>query len=151
MSRDKHVFYFKFFPIQANHVQTINMVLLEEALGTIGVIYKSPAALKLALESYLSSQGLGFKTIIKKANIDLPDHAPLLNGKMLDTRHEENRLPYLLLLERIARTLGSTTTAKYTMIDFNDKKHVSPRIAKLGEVLNKEQEINPGNPKFKEL
>ncbi|KAG6991107.1 hypothetical protein G7Y79_00057g090890 [Physcia stellaris] len=151
MSRDKHVFYFKFFPIQANHVQTINMVLLEEALGTVGIIYKSPAALRLALEFYLSSERLGFKTIIKKANIDLPDHVPLLNGEIMDTRHEENRIPYLLLLEKIARTLGSTTTAKYTMIDLNDMNRNNPGIAKLKELHKNEKEMDPGNSNFKQL
>lgn len=127
------------------------MVLLEEALGTIAIIYKSPTALRRALEYYLPSEGLGFKRMVKKTDAGLPDHVPLNNGEALDTRRQENRLPYLLLLEKVAQTLGSTVTAKYTMIDSNWMEDPSSRIAKLRELLNKKNEVDTGNPKLEEL
>lgn len=117
IAREKHVFFFKFFAIKAIHVQKINQIFLEEALGTTKLVYNSSKGLRLALEYYLASEDLGFKQIIRKVHAGTPDHVPQFNGDALDTRREENRLPYLRILENIAKTLGSTITAKYTMID----------------------------------
>ena len=117
ISREKHVFFFKFFTINATHVQKINQIFLEEALGTTKLVYKSSIGLRLALEYYLLSEDLGFKQVIRKLDADLPDHVPRFNGEALDTRREENRLPYLRILEDTAKILGSTVSAKYTVID----------------------------------
>ena len=38
LSRDKHIFYFRFFPLETRHVQKINAILLEEAPGTIALV-----------------------------------------------------------------------------------------------------------------
>ena len=117
IAREKHVFFFKFFAIKAIHLQKINQIFLEEALGTTKLVYKSSKGLRLALEYYLASEDPGFKQIFRKLHADLPDHVPRFSGEALDTRREENRLPYLRILENIAKTLGSMTTAKYTTID----------------------------------
>ena len=93
ISREKHIFFFKFFAVKATHVQKINQIFLEEALGTIKLVYKSSIGLRLALEYYLASEDLGFKQIVRKVRADSPDHVPRLNGEALDTRREENRIP----------------------------------------------------------
>lgn len=134
ISREKHIFYFKFFSIKAEHVQKINMIFLEEALGTTSLVYKSPSALRLALEYYLTSQVPGFKQVVRKPHARTQDYVPQLNGEMLDTRNEENRLPYLHLLEKIARCLGSNATAEYTMIGpfpVNDAYQVNPKFREI--------------------
>ena len=118
MSRDKHMFYFKFFSLKTDHVQKINLIFFEEALGTMAIVYKTPHALRLALEYYLESDQFGFKQVFPKISPDIPDHVPLSNGDILDTRREENRVPYLRLLERTAKSLGSISALKYEVVDF---------------------------------
>lgn len=61
MSPDKHIFYFKFFAIRSKHVQRINTVLLEEAIKTETLAYKSRTGLLRALEAYLRGDTLGFQ------------------------------------------------------------------------------------------
>ena len=116
ISREKHIFFFKFCAVKATHVQKINQIFLEEALGTTKLVYKSSIGLRLALEYYLASDDPGFKQMIQKMHAEFPDHVPRFNGDAFDTRREENRLPYIRMLENAAKTLGSTVTAKYTMI-----------------------------------
>ena len=121
LSRDKHIFYFRFFPLETRHVQKINAILLEEAPGTIALVYKSAESLRRALEFYLTDDGSGFKQVYRLPP-DEPKDSPsayevfgMLPGKW----REAEGIPYLQLLERIAQNLGSTVIAKYKMHDFS--------------------------------
>ena len=121
LARDKHIFYFRFFPLETRHVQKINAILLEEAPGTIALVYKSPESLRRALEFYLADESKGFKQVYRLAPADLEDpHKALDTLGMLPAKWLEDKgLPYLQLLERIAHTLGSRVTAKYNVHDFS--------------------------------
>ena len=121
ISRDKHVFYFRFFPIEVKHVQTINTTMLEEALGTMAIVFHSRDALRLTLELYLANDSPGFKTIFRHNMPDLGSAFREFHAldDLLKTRSEDVRVPYLRLLERIARELGSTVSAQYVVTDVN--------------------------------
>ncbi len=41
LARDKYIFYLRFFRLGNNHVQRINMILLEEALNKKTVVFKA--------------------------------------------------------------------------------------------------------------
>ena len=154
VSREKHVFIFKFFAIKATHVQKINQIFLEEALGTTKLVYKSSFGLRLALEYYLASEDPGFKVVIRKVDPDLPDHVPRFDGGALDTRREENRLPYLRMLENVASILGSTTTAKYTMMDpvgQEGKASIITRLMELKQNLGRSSDKSPISSRIMEL
>ena len=129
LSRDKHVFYFSFFPLETRHVQKINMILLEEAPGMIALVYKSRESLHRALEYYLTDDSPGFKQIYRPPPTDLGDsfNVPDALGLSLGKWREDEGIPYLQLLERIAQTLGSTVTAKYRVHDFSQAP-VGPKI-----------------------
>ena len=137
ISRDKHVFYFKIFPLETRHVQKINSILLEEALGTIALVYKSPESLRRALEFYLADDTEGFKQVYRLPPDD-PENSPsgyetfgMLPGKW----REAEGIPYLRLLEQIAQILGSTVIANYKMRDLSQCP-VGPKIGpKLKESL----------------
>lgn len=115
MSRDKHVFYFPFFPLDDEHVQKINMICLENAYDTLAIVYKSAESLRIALEFYLTDKTPGFKVIhhSRPKNFDylrrvLPDDvllAQIERGAKL--------LPYLQLLQNFATQLGSTVEPEY--------------------------------------
>lgn len=129
MSRDKHIFYFRFFPLETRHVQRINAILLEEVPGTIALVYKSPNSLCRALEFYLIDDSLGFKQMYRPPPTDLGDsqNARDALGLSLGKWREDEGIPYLQLLERIAQTLGSTVIAKYKVHDFS-RAPVGPRM-----------------------
>lgn len=73
MSRDKHVFIFPVFPLDHEHVQKINMICLEEACGTMAIVYKSRENLRTALEFYLTDKTPGFKAVYR-APLNDPNH-----------------------------------------------------------------------------
>ena len=129
LSRDKHIFYFRFFPLETRHVQKINTILLEEAPGTIALVYKSPESLRRALEFYLADESEGLKQVYRLAPTDLQDPYKALNTlEMLPAKWLEDKgLPYLQLLERTARTLGSEVIAKYKVHDFSQAP-VGPKM-----------------------
>ena len=119
ISMDKHVFYFRFFKLETKHVQRINEILLQEAIGTISIVYKSPIGLRRALEFYLADEGPGFKKIYRSP-VGQPDKTQFVlkgDGQWSNTGPEDGRLPYLKLLEKIAQGLGSAVKAKYTVVD----------------------------------
>ncbi|KAL8789537.1 MAG: hypothetical protein Q9195_006764 [Heterodermia aff. obscurata] len=154
ISREKHIFFFKFFAIKATHVQKINQIFLEEALGTTQLVYKSSIGLRLALEYYLTSEDPGFKQVIRKMDADLPDHIPRLDGDAWDTRREENRLPFLRILENIAKTLGSTVTAKYNMIDpvgLAGSKHIGTELIDWYRKIGKTGDKGPVSSRIMDL
>ena len=121
LSRDKHIFHFRFFPLETRHVQRINAILFEEVPGTIALVYKSPNSLCRALEFYLIDDSLGFKQIYRPPSTDLGDSHDVRDklGLSLGKWREDEGIAYLQLLERIAQILGSTVTARYKVHDFS--------------------------------
>ncbi len=121
MSRDKHIFYFQFFPLETRHVQKVNTILLEEAPGTIALVYQSPESLRRTLEFYLTDDSPGFKQVYRLPPTDPKDHHNALDtlGLSLGKWREDEGIPYLQILERIAQSLGSTAIAKYKVHDFS--------------------------------
>ena len=121
LSRDKHIFYFRFFPLETRHVQKINAILLEEVPGTIALVYKSPNSLCRALEFYLIDDSQGFKQMYRPPPNDSGDSHSVRDalGLSLGKWREDEGMPYLQLLERISQTLGSTVIAKYKVHDFS--------------------------------
>ena len=105
MGYDKHRFDLSFFPLSTSQVQRINMIFLEQAIGTEAIIYKSHTAFKRALEFYLADRTDGFK-IVPRVSAEIP-------GSFLRNLFEDRRKPYLELLERFAREeFGSSQTAE---------------------------------------
>ncbi|CAO1598978.1 hypothetical protein XANCAGTX0491_002726 [Xanthoria calcicola] len=103
MSPDKHIFYFKFFAIRSKHVQRINTVLLEEAIKTETLAYKSRTGLLRALAAYLRGDTPGFQ-------------APWLTtvsstATASGLRLHDQRLIYVRMLRRVAQGLGSQLPA----------------------------------------
>ena len=128
MARDKHVFYFPFFPLDHVHVQKINMICLENACDTLAIVYKSPESLRTALDFYLTDKTPGFKVMYPNTTLrGLPEDMHLFQ-----ISKEEERLPYLQLLLKFAQQLGSIVKLEYTVpaaMDFDQDK----RYTKLGE------------------
>ena len=152
LSRDKHIFYFRFFPLETRHVQKINTILLEEASGTIALVYKSAESLRRALEFYLTDDSEGFKQVFRLPPTDPRDLGTTLNTlEMLPAKcHEDQGIPYLQLLESTARTLGSEVIAKYKVQDFSQAP-VGPKMGP--EFRNFVEKFNgmmasPEEPKF---
>ena len=119
MSRDKHVFYFPFFPLDHDYVQKINMICLENAYNTLAIVYKSAESLRTALEFYLTYKAPGFKVIChsRPKNLNylrrvLPDDMLLVHAERWD-----KLFTYLQLLQKFARQLGSTVELEYNSID----------------------------------
>ena len=129
LSRDKHIFYFRFFPLETRHVQKINAILLEEAPGTVALVYKSAESLRRALEFYLTDDSLGVKQVYRLPPDDLKDLPSAYDtlGMLPGKWREDERIPYLQLLEKIAQTLGSTVVAKYEMHDLSQAP-VGPKM-----------------------
>ena len=119
MSKDKHEFYFQFFPLNHEHVQKINMLCLEEAGDTMAIVYKSRESLRTALEFYLTDKTPGFKQFYSEPPDD-PNYVHMQleqDGRLTSSRTEDTHLPYLKLLHRFAQDLGSTVDLEYDRID----------------------------------
>ncbi|KAM0797655.1 hypothetical protein BDR22DRAFT_810083 [Usnea florida] len=119
ISKDKHKFYFPFFPLDHEHVQRINMLCLEEAAQTMAIVYKSRKSLRTALEFYLTDKTPGFKQFYSEIPNDL-NHVHMQlekDGRPSHSRTEDTYLPYLMLLHRFAQDLGSTVDLKYDRVD----------------------------------
>lgn len=109
IARHRHVFYFPFFKISTAHVQKINMIMLEEAAGTMAIIYKSPEALRRSLEHYLADDTPGF-TVVYRDLPEVPHGFGLIfkrSHEIMMSRSPSTREPYLHLLEMFAKELGS--------------------------------------------
>ena len=115
MSKDKHEFYLPFFPLNHEHVQKINMLCLEEAAGTMAIVYNSPESLRTALEFYLTDKTPGFKHVSGELPHDPSKVRMQLrqDGQPSLSTSEDTRLPYLKLLHKFARDLGSTADLEY--------------------------------------
>ncbi|KAK5052707.1 hypothetical protein LTR84_002573 [Exophiala bonariae] len=111
------IFTFKFFHLPSTFVQRINSILIEEAVLTDMILYKSSSALRRALESYLGAEKPGFKIAIEKPREEGPEilRVDYCGIKKMDGAPEYERQAYLGMLERIARSLGSDCTAKFTL------------------------------------
>ena len=118
MSRDKHVFYFPFFPLDDEYVQKINMICLENAYDTLAIVYKSAKSLRTALECYLTYKRPGFKFIYHSRPRYLESLRKVLLGDVLLAHAErgDKLLPYLQLLQKFATQLGSTVELEYNSI-----------------------------------
>ena len=142
MSEDKHVFYFPFFPLDHEHVQKINMVCLENAYDTLAMVYQSPKSLRAALEFYMTDRTPGFKVIDRTRPGD-PNNRHMdfrRDDQLSHLRRADKFLPYLQLLEKSARELGSTVKLQYKIVDGLGGAPLSAmefqqdrRYAKLGE------------------
>ena len=113
MSRDKHIFYFPFYPLDHEHVQKINMICLENASDTAAMVYKSQASLRIALEFYLTDKTPGFKVTWRPP--------PTLPGPLQIVfqggEHAQRLLPYLHLLYNVATQLGSTVELQHNALN----------------------------------
>lgn len=119
MSRDKHVFIFPFFPLDHEHVQRINMICLEEASGTKAIVYKSRENLRTALDFYLTDRTPGFKAVYR-APLNDPNYSHIAleqDGQLSGSGIEDKLLPYLQLLHKFAKRLGTTLELEYNTID----------------------------------
>ena len=141
LSRDKHVFYFRFFPLETRHVQKINTILLEEAPGTITLVYKSPESLRRALESYLTDDSPGLKQVYRLPPIDPKDLRKASDTLGLPAKWcEDKEITYPQLLEGVAQTLGSKVIAKYRVHDFSEDPigpKMTPEIKDFVEKFNR--------------
>ena len=141
ISRDKHVFYFPFYPLGHEHVQKINMICLENAYDTVAMVYKSPESLRTALEFYLTDKSPGFKVICPTRPKDLNHlHKVLDEDELLaHVTRGDKLLPHLQLLHKFARQLGSMAKLKYTGLETLLTPTVSDenqkRYERLGESL----------------
>lgn len=105
-----HRFYFECFKLSRKHVDLINTLFLEESHAVSSIVYHAPDALRASLKAYLLDRRPGLKTAI--------DH-PL----------DQRRL-HILALERIARGLGMTEKAKYTLRKPSPREmHMSAYVA----------------------
>ena len=139
MSRDKHIFYFPFFPLDHEHVQKINMICLENARDTAAMVYKSQESLRTALEFYLTNKTPGFKVTWRPPPTQ-PEYLRFMLQGGGQLAHAQRLLPYLQLLHKFAAQLGSTVGLQHNPINRPEtavKSSISPEIGaryeKLGE------------------
>jgi hypothetical protein len=116
-------FTFKFFHLSSTFVQRINCIFIEEAIMTDTIVHKSPSALRKALESYLQIEKPGFKVAVEKPRGEGPEiwRADYNGVGKMGMAPEYERQAYLEMLERIAKSLGSDCTAKFTL---NTPRHI---------------------------
>jgi hypothetical protein len=104
-------FEFVFFRLESTHIQTINMVMLDQAHTISKLVFKSGPAFRKALEFYL-------------------DYPCLTKGlhsmKTVSDRPDDPRLILLKKLEHLAHILGSDVVAKYHVDPlWEDYRHMS--------------------------
>ena len=100
MSKDKHIFYLRFFPVDHEHVQKINMICLEQASETAAIVYKSAENLRTALDFYLTDRTPGFKGVYRPRPNDPSPLGTILqqDERLSQSRTEDKSLTYLQLL-----------------------------------------------------
>ena len=104
-------FYFTFFRLESRHVQTINLVMLDQAHHSSHIVYKSKVALQAALDFYL----------------DYPTRTRgVYSLKTISDRPNDPMLALLRKLETIARSLGSSVRAKYYIDPLDEIKDTPP-------------------------
>ena len=127
MSRDKHIFYFPFFPLDHEHVQKINMICLENAYDTEAIVYKSRESLRTALEFYLTNKSRGFKVTWRPTFI-LPEYVQIELQDDEELGRAQRLLSYLQLLHNVATQLGSTVELQHNPIN-RPETAVKPAIS----------------------
>ncbi|KAF2641828.1 hypothetical protein P280DRAFT_541282 [Massarina eburnea CBS 473.64] len=104
--RSYHQFTFSFFRINADHIQQINSILLENAYITSAIVFSSKLALKMSLEYYLRlPKNCGFKVIHRQEN--------------------SPQLVYLKKLESVVRSLGSDVTLVFCRQSFTQSRETT--------------------------
>lgn len=75
--------------------------------------------LRRALEYYLADESPGFKLVYRPPVSGVDDTQFVLqgNGKWSNSLQEDEWEPYFKLLEKIAKELGSTVRARFTVVD----------------------------------
>ena len=94
----QHKFLFRFFPIEAKHITTINYIMLNEAFRSSTIVFKSKAATRLTIEGYL---------LLAEADLKLM----IIKGVPGDQRRR-----YLANLVDIAQQLGGSVRIKNPVI-----------------------------------
>ena len=114
ISREKHIFYFRFFRLETKHVQKINILFLEEAKGTMAFVYKNPIGLRRALELHFLDEMPGLKSVMHlQGKGELSDILAESNDHNVNEAPQDSRESYLLMLQETAKQLGSTVQVKY--------------------------------------
>ena len=103
----KDTFDFKLFTLSSKHVQMINAIFLENAPGSLNIIFRERTALRRGLEVYLELERPGWKTtrIINSSDFHINAGFPAW--------HDYKQ--YLNGLEKVVRGLGSEVHAKYNI------------------------------------
>ena len=104
-------FNFTFFRLESRHVQTINLVMLDQAHHSSHIVYKSKLALQAALDFYLD-----YPTRTRGA----------YSLKTISDRPNDPMLALLRKLETIAHSLGSSVRAKYYIDPLDEIKDTPP-------------------------
>jgi hypothetical protein len=114
---ENHKFYFRFFPIESEHVQKMNIIFIENAFGTKAILFKSKPALRRALEAFLLTNCPGFKVVTMPPH---PSDGPFFitsdRFEIVETWPDADKVSYFKGLENVARELGSGAKARYTVI-----------------------------------
>ncbi|KAK5102645.1 hypothetical protein LTS08_003445 [Lithohypha guttulata] len=105
-------FAFEFFQLPSTFVQRINTILLEEAITTDTIVYKTETGLRKALDFYLEAEGPGLKSTMPELQHEGPViwHPGHSGSARSSTLPEFKRKGYLGMLERVARSLGTRTS-----------------------------------------
>lgn len=102
-------------------VQRINTIFLENALGTVAIVYKSSGAFRTAIEHYLAEEEPGFKLAVRcRTGSENSIFCQEMRAQRLAWLLPNIGEAYLKLLETIAQSLGSTRTAKYPVVGLPD-------------------------------
>ncbi|KAG9190589.1 hypothetical protein G6011_08677 [Alternaria panax] len=107
----KDNFHFTLFRLGSRHVQTINLIMLDQAHTSSYIVFKSKVALRAALDFYLDFPTRTRGTYSLKTITERPDDPMLLS---------------LRKLEKIAYTLGSSVKAKYHIDPLVEIKDAPP-------------------------
>ena len=95
--RADHKFCFRSFPLETDHVNKINTIMLEESTGISAIVFKSYSAARKIFENYLSlPTKSGFKYVPDVPGV--PD---------------DPRIVFLKRLETAVNIMGSNVTASY--------------------------------------
>ncbi|EUC36400.1 hypothetical protein COCCADRAFT_88263 [Bipolaris zeicola 26-R-13] len=113
-------FVFIFFPLESDHAQKINMVMLDQAHDIDKLVFKSETALLKAMEFYLEYPCLTRGLYSMKTVSDDPD---------------DPRLRFLKQMEDVASMLGSSTTAKYHVDPLWEDDEAIPLETAVAQVL----------------
>lgn len=95
--RADHKYYFRFFPLETDHANKINTIMLEESTMISKIVFKSYSRARKTFEHYLSlPPESGFK------------YVPNVPGVS-----DDPRIIFLMKLEEAVKKMGSSVTASY--------------------------------------